>query len=425
MSDKLLNYFNGDSFAASTWQNKYALKDNEGNPIEETPEDMHHRLAREFARIENTYNDDDKLTEEEIFELFKDFKYVIPGGSVLSGLGSKLPVSLSNCFVIESPKDSYDSIMTTRNYQCQLMKRRGGVGYDLSELRPRGARVNNAAVTSTGAASFMEGNSAITNEVAQSGRRGALMLSISIVHPDIEEFIEKKQDLTKVTGANISVKVNDSFMQAVENDSDFLLRFPIGIKIDESKYMTDEYPYDVLIDIGDNEPTYNKCYIKKVNAKRLWEKLTHCAWNTAEPGVIFEDRMHDYAPDGVYEDYKMVSTNPCVAGDTIIKTNVGDMTIKELVDLYEKGHSNFMVESWNLTRYVAEMQTIKFAVLTQRDANLLKIVTESGNEVRVTQDHMIYVVKEGYQEAKTLKRVKNYWYLTKRLIYIHQVKSYR
>ena len=403
MSDKLLNYFNGDSFAASTWQNKYALKDNEGNPIEETPEDMHHRLAREFARIENTYNDDDKLTEEEIFELFKDFKYVIPGGSVLSGLGSKLPVSLSNCFVIESPKDSYDSIMTTRNYQCQLMKRRGGVGYDLSELRPRGARVNNAAITSTGAASFMEGNSAITNEVAQSGRRGALMLSISIVHPDIEEFIEKKQDLTKVTGANISVKVNDSFMQAVENDSDFLLRFPIGIKIDESKYMTDEYPYDVLIDIGDNEPTYNKCYIKKVNAKRLWEKLTHCAWNTAEPGVIFEDRMHDYAPDGVYEDYKMVSTNPCVAGDTIIKTNVGDMTIKELVDLYEKGHSNFMVESWNLTRYVAEMQTIKFAVLTQRDANLLKIVTESGNEVRVTQDHMIYVVKGGYQEAKTLK----------------------
>lgn len=402
MNKELLNYFNGDSFAASTWQNKYALKDDNGNFIEETPTDMHRRLAKEFARIEDTYNEEDKLSEEQIFELFKDFKYVIPGGSVLSGLGSKMPVSLSNCFVIESPKDTYDSIMTTRNYQCQLMKRRGGVGYDLSELRPRGAKVNNAAATSTGAASFMEGNSAITNEVAQSGRRGALMLSLSVEHPDVEEFIEKKQDLTKVTGANISVKVSDEFMRAVEEGEDFLLRYPIGVNINKSKYLTKEYPYNELIDISADEPTYNKCYIKKVNAKKLWDKLVHCAWNTAEPGVIFVDRMHNYAPDGVYDDYKMVSTNPCVAGDTVIKTNVGEMTIKELVDLYERGHSNIMVESWNLGRHIAEMQTIKFAVLTQRDANLLKLTTEKGHILRLTQDHMVYTIAKGYQEAKTL-----------------------
>lgn len=402
MNEKLLSYFNGDSFAASTWQNKYALKDDEGNPIEETPTDMHHRLAREFARVEEKYNDADKLSEEEIFELFDGFRYVIPGGSVLSGLGSKVPVSLSNCFVIESPKDTYDSIMQTRNYMCQLAKRRGGIGFDLSELRPRGAKVNNAAVTSTGAASFMDVNSAIINEVAQSGRRGALMNTINIEHPDVQEFIEKKQDLTKVTGANISVKVTDAFMKAAENGQDYLLRWPVNLTLDDSKYLTEEYPYDVLIDISQDKPTWEKAYIKKVNAKELWDKLVHCAWNTAEPGIIFLDRMHDYAPDGVYENYQMVSTNPCVAGDTVIKTNVGEMTIKELVDLYEKGHSNIMVESWNIGRHVAEMQNIKFAVLTQRDANLLKITTEKGNALRLTQDHMVYTIKNGYVEANTL-----------------------
>lgn len=309
--EKIIEYFNGDEFAASTWQNKYALRDKNGNFLEKTPTDMHHRLAKEFARIEDKYNDDDKLSEDEIFKLFDKFKYVVPGGSVLAGLGSLVPVSLSNCFVIDSPEDSYDSIMKSRNYMCQLMKRRGGTGKDISKIRPRGAKVNNAAVTSTGAASFMDVDSAIVNEVALQGRRGALMLTLSIMHPDIEEFIEKKQDLTKVTGANISVKVSDSFMKAVEEKTDYLLRYPIDAEVDNEKYMIDEYPYDVLIDITEDQPSNNKCYIKKVNAKRLWDKLIHCAWNTAEPGIIFEDRMHDYAPDGVYEDYKMVSTNPC------------------------------------------------------------------------------------------------------------------
>ena len=212
-----LEYFKGDELAASTWRNKYAA---EG---EQTPDDTHRRLAKEFARVESDYHwkgsnrmklsnygyQRPNLDEEAIYQLFKDFKYIIPGGSVMSGCGTGALVSLSNCFVIGSPKDSYAEIMKTRSQQAQLMKRRGGVGYDLSQLRPRGAKVNNAARSSTGAASFMDVCSDITNEVAQNGRRGALMLSMSINHPDIEEFITKKQDLTKVTGANISVKVTD------------------------------------------------------------------------------------------------------------------------------------------------------------------------------------------------------------------------
>lgn len=326
----LVQYFSGDEFAASTWQNKYALKDEDGNFIEKTPTDMHHRLASEFARIEEKYNDVDKLTENDIFELFNNFKYVIPGGSVLSGLGSKKPVSLSNCFVVDSPKDSYDSIMKTRNYQCQLMKRRGGVGYDLSLLRPRGAKVNNAANTSTGAASFMDANSTLTNEVAQGGRRGALMNTIEINHPDVQEFIEKKQDLTKVTGANISVKINDSFMKAVENEEDYLLRWPVDTVFDETKFLTDEYPYNDLVNITDKLGINKTVYIKKVNAKTLWDKLVHCAWNTAEPGVIFVDKMHNYAPDGVYENYKMISTNPCQPSWATVLTPDGIKTFGEI-----------------------------------------------------------------------------------------------
>ena len=328
--DELIKYFKGDEFAASTWLNKYALKDDNGNVIEKTPDDMHRRLAKEFARIENSYNDVDKMSEDEIFELFKDFKYVIPGGSVLSGLGNNKPVSLSNCFVIDSPKDSYDSIMKTRNYQCQLMKRRGGVGYDLSLLRPRGAKVNNAANTSTGAASFMDANSTLTNEVAQGGRRGALMNTIEINHPDVREFIEKKQDLTKVTGANISVKINDAFMNAVEKEEDYILRWPTDVIFDDNLFKTEEYPYDTLVNVSDVLSNGKTVYIKKVNAKTLWNKLVHCAWNTAEPGVIFVDKMHNYAPDGVYENYKMVSTNPCQPSWATVLTQNGLKTFGEI-----------------------------------------------------------------------------------------------
>lgn len=305
-----LEYFKGDELAASTWRNKYAAEK------EQTPDDTHRRLAREFARVEDNYrwkSDIDKvfsdlsnygyqrpnLDEEAIYQLFKDFKYIIPGGSVMSGAGTGQLVSLSNCFVIGSPKDSYAEIMKTRSQQAQLMKRRGGVGYDLSQLRPRGAKVNNAAKSSTGAASFMDVCSDITNEVAQNGRRGALMLSMSINHPDIEEFITKKQDLTKVTGANISVKVTDEFMQAVIEDKDYVLRYPV----DSNVCVTVE-TYNELV-------KYEQQYFKKVRARELWNTLMHCAWNTAEPGIMFEGAMHNYSPDGVYPDFKMIGTNPC------------------------------------------------------------------------------------------------------------------
>lgn len=317
----LLNYFNGDELAASTWKNKYAM---EG---ETTPDDMHRRLAKEFGRIEREYanntpmsqrdklvlshygNERKELKEEDIYELFKNFKYIIPGGSVMSGLGSGKLVSLSNCFVIGSPVDSYSSIMNTRSQQVQLMKRRGGVGYDLSNLRPRGAAVNNAAKSSTGAASFMDVCSDITNEVAQNGRRGALMLSISINHPDIEEFITKKQDLTKVTGANISVKVTDEFMRAVINDEDYLLRWPVHTSCDPSQL--EEMEYDKLLCLGGALPAEKRVCLKKIKARKLWNTLMHCAYNTAEPGIMFENAMHDYAPDGVYPEFKMIGTNPC------------------------------------------------------------------------------------------------------------------
>lgn len=328
-----LEYFKGDELAASTWRNKYATD------REQTPDDTHRRLAREFARVEGNYDwhmstnkalklsnygyQRPELDEEAIYQLFKDFKYIIPGGSVMSGCGTGALVSLSNCFVIGSPKDSYSEIMKTRSQQAQLMKRRGGVGYDLSQLRPRGAKVNNAAKSSTGAASFMDVCSDITNEVAQNGRRGALMLSMSINHPDIEEFITKKQDLTKVTGANISVKVTDDFMQAVIKDKDYVLRYPTnsivgyqdvdGIKI---LYYAGDNPspanhahvthveYNKLYKVGDG-------YLKLIKARELWNTLMHCAWNTAEPGIMFEGAMHNYSPDGVYPDFKMVGTNPC------------------------------------------------------------------------------------------------------------------
>lgn len=326
-----LEYFKGDELAASTWRNKYAADG------EQTPDDTHRRLAKEFARIESEYDWESSkgvnglklsnygyqrpnLDEEAIYELFKDFKYIIPGGSVMSGCGTGALVSLSNCFVIGSPKDSYAEIMKTRSQQAQLMKRRGGVGYDLSQLRPRGAKVNNAARSSTGAASFMDVCSDITNEVAQNGRRGALMLSMSINHPDIEEFITKKQDLAKVTGANISVKVTDEFMQAVVNDEDYVLRYPCDISPKASVSLLigefggyDKVEYDRLYQIDKHITTIDKSsiYIKKVRARELWNTLMHCAWNTAEPGIMFEGAMHNYSPDGVYPDFKMVGTNPC------------------------------------------------------------------------------------------------------------------
>ena len=301
-----LTYFKGDELAAKVWTDKYALRNENGELIESNPDQMHLRMAKEFARIEANYGGPNKLSEEQIFGLFQDFRYIVPGGSVMAGLGSNAVGSLSNCFVIGQPEDSYSGIMKLREEQAHLMKRRGGVGKDLSTLRPSGAVVQNAAKSSTGAASFMDVDSAITTEVAQRGRRGALMLTLDVRHPDIEEFITKKQDLSKVTGANISVKVTDDFMEAVWKDDDYYLTFPVDapkLRLDPNSKDLDDY--NVL------HQDLDGIYYKRVRAKKLWELLIHCAWNTAEPGIMFSDRHINFSPDGVYPQYRGVSTNPC------------------------------------------------------------------------------------------------------------------
>lgn len=317
-----LNYFNGDELAASTWVNKYCLKTDEQECLELNPNDMHERLAKHFYEAEKKYDyivdENNKnilspygltrkmLSKDDIFNLFKDFKYIIPGGSVMSGLGSETPVSLSNCWVIKGPIDTIDDIFRACNEQSQLMKRRGGVGFDISQLRPNGAKVNNSAKESTGAASFMDLFSNVTNTIAQSGRRGALMLSISIKHPDAKEFIEKKQDLTKVTGANVSVQIDNNFMEKVVNDEDYYQVYPIDTKIEDILDTNTNYEYNILYK-GCKENTY----FRKIKAKELWDNLISCAWNTAEPGIIFKDNHYDYSPDGVYPSFRGTCTNPC------------------------------------------------------------------------------------------------------------------
>ncbi|MBW3020072.1 adenosylcobalamin-dependent ribonucleoside-diphosphate reductase [Candidatus Woesearchaeota archaeon] len=284
-----LEYFNGDTLAADVWVNKYSLKDTvDGDTVyyELTPNDMHKRLAKELNRIENKYPN--PLSEDFIFNLLKDFKYIIPQGSPMSGIGnSKQVVSLSNCFVVGENSDSYGSIMKIDEEQIQLMKRRGGVGHDLSHIRPKGSIVKNSALTSTGLVPFMERYSNSTREVAQDGRRGALMLSCSIKHPDSEDFIDAKLEKGKVTGANISVKVTDDFMKAALNAEKYTQYFPI----DSSKPII----------------------TKEIEAKKLWRKIVHNAWKSAEPGVLFWDTVMSESVPDCYAEYgfKTVSTNPC------------------------------------------------------------------------------------------------------------------
>lgn len=283
-----LKYFGGDELAARVWVNKYAMKDSFGNIFERSPEDMHWRIANEIARIEKKYNN--PMSPEQIFELLDHFKYIIPAGSPMTGIGNDHQIaSLSNCFVIglDGDADSYGAIMRIDEEQVQLMKRRGGVGHDLSHIRPKGSPVNNSALTSTGLVPFMERYSNSTREVAQDGRRGALMLSVSIKHPDSEAFIDAKMTEGKVTGANVSVKIDDAFMQAAVEGKPYMQQFPIDSA----------------------EPDH----IKEIDAKALWEKIVHNAWKSAEPGVLFWDTIQRESIPDCYADlgFRTVSTNPC------------------------------------------------------------------------------------------------------------------
>lgn len=283
-----IRYFNGDELAARVWANKYALKDSFGNLYEKTPDDMHRRLAREIRRVEMKYKN--PLPEELIYSILKDFKYIVPQGGPMTGIGNDFQIaSLSNCFVIgnDGDSDSYGGIMKIDQEQVQLMKRRGGVGHDLSHIRPKGTPVLNSALTSTGVVPFMERYSNSTREVAQDGRRGALMLSISIKHPDSEKFIDAKLESGKVTGANVSVKLTDEFMKAVEEKSPFKQQYPINSR--------------------------NPKFVRDVDAVQLWSKIIHNAWKSAEPGVLFWDTIIRESVPDCYSDlgYATVSTNPC------------------------------------------------------------------------------------------------------------------
>lgn len=283
-----LVYFGGDELAARVWINKYALKDSFGNIYERTPDDMHHRLANEVARIEKKYKN--PVSAQQLFDLFKGFRYLVPQGSPMTGIGNNYQIaSLSNCFVIgfDGESDSYGAIMKIDEEQVQLMKRRGGVGHDLSQMRPKGSPVKNSALTSTGIVPFMERYSNSTREVAQDGRRGALMLSVSIKHPDSEDFIDAKMEQGKVTGANVSVKITDEFMKAAMDKKPFVQQYPI----DSTK------------------PSYKK----EIDANALWKKIVHNAWKSAEPGVLFWDTIIKESVPDCYADqgFRTVSTNPC------------------------------------------------------------------------------------------------------------------
>ena len=283
-----LEYFNGDELAARVWVNKYAVKDSYGTIYEKSPEDMHWRIANEIARIESKY--ENPMTAQEVYNLLDHFKYVVPSGSPMTGIGNDFQVaSLSNCFVIgmDGKADSYGGIIRIDEEQVQLMKRRGGVGHDLSHIRPKGSPVKNSALTSTGLVPFMERYSNSTREVAQDGRRGALMLSVSIKHPDAEAFIDAKMTEGKVTGANVSVKIDDDFMKAVTEERPYIQQYPINAE--------------------------NPIYSKEINAGQLWGKIIHNAWKSAEPGVLFWDTIQRESIPDCYADlgFETVSTNPC------------------------------------------------------------------------------------------------------------------
>lgn len=387
-----LLYFQGDELAASIWMKKYALKDSDGNFLEKSPDDMHRRLAKEFARIETKYPN--RLSEDEIYELFKKFKHIVPQGSPMFGIGNDQIVSLSNCFVIGDQKyDSYGSIMRIDEEQIQLMKRRGGVGHDLSHLRPSGADVRNSAITSSGPVSFMKRYSNSTREVGQDGRRGALMLSMSVSHPDVEGFIDAKLDKNEVTGANISVKMTDDFMKAVDNDTKYKHQYPID----------------------SNDPTH----IKEIEAKSLWDKIIHNAWESAEPGVLFWDTIIKESVPDCYADlgYKTVSTNPCFPASERLLTKDGYFKFGDLVNVDSTKNNNVVCdkrisyvddadekpENWKIDneKHGTVIRKASNVFLTQKDAQIIELETSKGFKLRCTPDHHI-ATTIGMIEAKDL-----------------------
>jgi len=360
-----LEYFSGDSLAADVWANKYCLKDDK-NYYELTPDDMHKRLAKEFAKIEFNYNNKitnnlsdygkkrEILTEEKIFNYFKNFRYISPQGSIMYALGNNNVIgSLSNCVVIPKIYDSLGGVMFADQQLAQLFKRRSGCGCDISTLRPKNAKVNNVAETSTGAISFMERFSNTTREISQNSRRGALMISIDVRHPDIFDFVKIKRDLKKVTGANISIKLRDDFMQAVEKNEKYTLRFPVDSNIE------------------------NALIIKEINAIDLWNEIIKSAHLCGEPGLLFNDRQHLYSTSSIYPNWTNISTNPCIVDNTWIMTQNGPIQVKNLIN------RNFTAII-NGTKY--DSTNLGFFNTGMKDT--YRLTTKKGYEIISTNTHL-------------------------------------
>ena len=370
-----LRYFKGDDLAARVWLNKYALKDSDGNIFEKTPDDMHHRIASEIARVDSRYPN--AMSEEFIFNLIKDFKYIIPQGSPMTGIGNPYQIaSLSNCFVIGNSvdSDSYGGIMKIDEEQVQLMKRRGGVGHDLSHIRPKGSAVKNSALTSTGLVPFMERYSNSTREVAQDGRRGALMLSVSIIHPDAEDFIDAKLEQGKVTGANISVRINDAFMKAVEENKPFLQQFPILATSPKFK--------------------------KEIDATALWKKIVHNAWKSAEPGILFWDTIINESLPDCYADlgFQTVSTNPCGEIPLCPYDSCRLLAIN-LLSYVEQPFTKHATFNWNLFKeHVSYAQRMMDDII---DLELEKIHQDPEDEsIKHTEINLWTKIKEKSQQGR-------------------------
>ena len=308
--EKSKKYFDGNELASKVFLDKYALRNNEGELLEDTPDKMHWRLAKEFARIELKY--DNPMSENEIFELMDHFKYIIPQGSPMSAIGNPYHVQSSgNCFSIEPPYDSYGGICYTDQQLVQLMKRRCGVGLNLSTLRPKGELVKNAAKTTDGIEVFMNRFSNTCREVAQKGRRGAEILLLNSHHPEIETFINSKRDKTKITGANISIQATDEFLNAAMNDEEYEQRWPVD----------------------SNNPSIHSM----VSAKKIWDSFIDSSWTSAEPGILFWDTVLKYSVSNDYgkidETFYDTACNPCVVGDTLVLTNKGHISISDIITI--------------------------------------------------------------------------------------------
>ncbi|MEZ4939225.1 MAG: hypothetical protein R3D58_00060 [Saprospiraceae bacterium] len=380
-------YFNGDTLAAGVWLNKYALKDSYGAIYECSPDQMHQRIADELLRVEQRYKN--PLPAAEILGLLRHFRYLVPQGSPMAGIGNPFQiVSLSNCFVIgvEGSADSYGAILKMDEEQVQLMKRRGGVGHDLSHLRPAGTPVMNSALTSTGILPFMERYSNSTREVAQDGRRGALMLTLSVRHPDAPQFVDAKMDRTKVTGANISLRIDDAFMQAALAGKPYELRFPVNGK--------------------------NVVLQKTIDAAELWKKIVHNAWKSAEPGVLFWDTvLRESVPD-CYADlgFGTVSTNPCLTGETLVAVadGRGEVPIKQLAEEGRDVPVYCLDENGRL-----EIQWMRNPRMTGKQQKIYKLTLDDGSTIRATVNHKFRLKNGEYCTLQDLKPGDSLMVLTK------------